>query len=168
MSNRPTFYTNNNEPIRAGGIIFYKRDKLTGDIKILLQYSKNKYEDSENKYEDIGGKTDIGDKDIYDTIIRETIEETNNVITKEIINNYLDKQYDYIYIPNSKYMLLLIEADNDIINIDRRQFGKVEKLTGKIRQFQWIDYNRLKYSKIPFNERIWIIHNKLYNYFFNL
>lgn len=157
MSDRPTFYTIDNEPIRACGVIFYKKNKLTGDIKILIEYSNN-------IYEDIGGKTDILDKDIYDTIIRETIEETNGVITKQIIDKYILANHHLIYVSKAKYILMLVEANNDIINIDNRRYGTVEKLTGKIRQFQWINYNRLKHSTVPFNERVWFVHNKIYNY----
>jgi hypothetical protein len=61
MDNRPTFKTDNDEPIRAGGVLFYKKDSLTNQTKFLMQYTlrENRYTKEIKKvYEDIGGKTD--------------------------------------------------------------------------------------------------------------
>jgi hypothetical protein len=163
--NRPTFYFNK-KPIRAGGVLFYYRDPLTNNIKMLLQYSeKNKFNTKKYVYEDIGGKTDEIDTCINGTIIRETIEETNGVISKELITEYLSKENKVVYLDNSKYYLVLIKVDYDInqniINIDRRLFGKEESSSNKKRQFFWIDSNRLRFGGIPFNERLWLCRKQI-------
>ncbi len=167
--NRPTFFTNSdNEPIRACGIIFYKKDPLTKQIKILMQYTiriDNLTNIKRYVYEDIGGKTDIIDKCINDTIIREVVEETNNIITKEIIMEHLDKEHHKIYLKECKYYLVLCEANQNIINIDRRAYGKYEISSNKLRQFHWIDANRLKQSGSPFNKRIWLIRKEINDFF---
>jgi hypothetical protein len=68
----PTFsYNNDNtKPIRAGGVILYKRTN-NNNIEILLikKLIGNIYQ-----YEDIGGKTDSLDSNILDTISREAEE----------------------------------------------------------------------------------------------
>jgi hypothetical protein len=173
MDNRPTFYNNNNnktEPIRAGGIIFYKIDELTKQIKMLMQYTERIGIDGikRNVYEDIGGKTDEKDTNINDTIIRETIEETNNIITEEMMKEHLTKNIYCIYSKKSKYCLLLIEANKNVSNIDRRTFGKKEKSSGKLRQFHWIDSNRLVIRGTPFNDRIWKMRKEMADFFSTL
>lgn len=164
MDNRPTFYTNDTKPIRAGGIIFYDQDPLTKQIKLLMQYTKK---NDRNIYEDIGGKTDEKDTCINDTIIREVVEETNNIITKEILKDYLIKLNHHIYLPKSKYYLLLVKADKDIINIDRRKYGKTEIHSNKERQFHWINAQRLTFGT-PFNDRIWFIRKQINEFFSTL
>jgi 8-oxo-dGTP pyrophosphatase MutT (NUDIX family) len=170
MDKRPTFYINNDMslPIRAGGVIFYKQDKTTKQIKILLQYTEKILSDKIKRhvYEDIGGKTDEIDKSINDTIIREVLEETNGVIKKSLLDELLINNH-YIYLARSKYYLLLVEA-KDIASIDRRAYDKVEITSGRKRQFYWIDAERLKQKGTPFNERIWLIRHQINEYFSTL
>ena len=176
MDNRPTFFANNdeNQPIRAGGVVFYKSDPVTKQIKMLMQYTKRidqKTNIKRNVYEDIGGKTDEKDNNINDTIMREVVEETNGIITKEIVKEHLDKDHNKMtqgyYLKHSKYYLILVEANKSIINIDRRAFGK-EEINGKIRQFHWIDVNRLNTKGTPFNERIWFLRKEINDFFSTL
>lgn len=172
MDNRPTFYYTNDKtkPIRACGIIFYKKDELTKQIKVLMQYTERVGIDKikRNVYEDIGGKSDEKDSCINDTIIRETVEETNSIITEEIIKEHLDKKNHDIYLKKGKYYLLLVEANKNIIDINRRTFGKEEKLSGKLRQFHWIDSNRFISGGTPFNDRIWQMKKDISDFFSTL
>ncbi len=171
MDKRPTFYYNNpannsNNKIRAGGVIFYYQDSLTKNIKMLMQYTeKIKDNVKRNLYEDIGGKTDEVDTCINDTIIREVIEETNSVISKDILIKYLEKENHILYLKHSKYYLVLINVDDDIKIIDKRAFGKIENSTNKKRMFYWIDATRLKTKGTPFNERIWFLRKEINNFF---
>ena len=71
------------------------------------------------------------------------------------------------YLKHSKYYLILVEANNNIIDIDRRAYGKAE-INGKYRQFHWIDTIRLKTKGTPFNERIWLIRKEINNFFSTL
>jgi hypothetical protein len=175
MDNRPTFFNDNdNQPIRAGGIIFYKIDPLTKQIKMLMQYTQRidqKTNIKRNVYEDIGGKTDEKDNNINDTIMREVVEETNGIITKEIVQEHLDKEHHKMnqayYLKHSKYYLILIEANKTIVDVDRRAYGKKE-INGKLRQFHWIDAYRLNIKGTPFNERIWFLRKEINNFFSTL
>ena len=176
MDNRPTFYyysannsANNSNLIRAGGVIFYYQDSLTKNIKILMQYTERNVDNiKRNLYEDIGGKTDEVDTCINDTIIREVFEETNGIISKELIKEYLDKNNHCLYLHSSKYYLVLIKVNDNIKNIDRRSFGKIETSSNKKRQFFWIDANRLKTKGTPFNERIWFLRKEINDFFSTL
>jgi hypothetical protein len=166
--NRPTFYINDN-PIRAGGVIFYYQDELTKNIKLLLQYTERTRNYVKRfLYEDIGGKTDEGDESINDTVIREVVEETNGVINKELITKYLTKDVKKIYLEKGKYCLFLVKVNDDIKNVNRRLFGKEETLSGKQRQFFWIDADRLRTRGTPFNERIWLLRDEINDFFSTL
>ena len=121
-----------------------------------------------NVYEDIGGKTDEKDLCINDTISRETVEETNGIITEELIKEHSNKDNHSIYLNKGKYYLLLVEANKTIADIDRRIFGKEEKLSGKLRQFHWIDINRFTSGGTPFNDRIWKTKKDISDFFSTL
>jgi hypothetical protein len=85
---RKTFYLNNDNdfPVMAAGVIIYKVKKNV--VSILL--SKNK-----NVYEDLGGRVDLDDDTIFDTVIREVYEETNkkNCNQKKIKNIKKSKKF---------------------------------------------------------------------------
>jgi hypothetical protein len=121
-----------------------------------------------NVYEDIGGKTDEKDLCINDTIIREIVEETNDIIKKDIIKELLDKDNHNIYLKKGKYYLILVEANKTIIDINRRTFGKEETFSGKLRQFHWIDSNRFTSGGTPFNDRIWQMRKDISDFFSTL
>jgi ADP-ribose pyrophosphatase YjhB (NUDIX family) len=145
-NDRPTFYYNNDKdkPIRAGGIIFYKKDN--DDIKILLIKDND-------RYEDIGGRTDIKDITIIDTVSREVEEETNNVIKSNNIKNILITSQSF-YIPHGKYIIYLVEADNYIKNLDSSVFGDIEIHDNIHRTIKWVNINKYIYNKKKFNPRI--------------
>src|SRR5687768_9329323 len=71
-ANRKTlFYLDDNtKPIRAAGVIIYK---IVDGIVNLLLINVN------NRYEDLGGKIEHVDIEISDTVIREALEESNNL-----------------------------------------------------------------------------------------
>ena len=64
--------------------------------------------------------------------------------------------------------MLLIEAEKTVSNIDRRTFGKEENSSGKLRQFHWIDSNRLVIRGTPFNDRIWKMRKEMADFFSTL
>jgi 8-oxo-dGTP pyrophosphatase MutT (NUDIX family) len=140
---RPTFYFNNDnsKPIRAGGILFYK--KINNQPYFLLIdniYSK--------WLEDIGGKTDYNDKSINNTIIREVGEETNLLINKKCVYSVLLKNSKKLYCEYSKYLLYLVEADEYISNLTTENFGDVEKHTGFDRKINWYPRDQIKKTKL--------------------
>ena len=140
---RPTFYYNNDKTknIRAGGILFYK---TIDNLKYFL-FIDNKYS---NWIEDLGGKTDLQDKSIMNTIIREVDEETNNLIKKDKIYECLHKNSQKFYNEYSKYLLYVIEANDYISNLTTEDFGEKESHTGFTREILWIPQNEIKKFKL--------------------
>lgn len=147
---RSTFYYNNDKskPIRAGGVIIYR--KINHKIDFLL-IKKN--HNSIEQYEDIGGKTDIYDINEFDTISREVFEETNSVINQEVIRYQLTKSSN-IYVPYSKYLLYLIEANVYERNLKSIHFGNKEIHDDIDRTIVWIDINSYLDNKLNFNPRM--------------
>jgi 8-oxo-dGTP pyrophosphatase MutT (NUDIX family) len=122
---RPTFWFKN-QPVRAAGVVLwtYRNGRI---VRLLRKVN--------NLIEDIGGKTDDGDKDIIDTVVREVAEETNGKLFSEyhsyedcmncmyhIINNY-NVQYN----PRSKYLLYRVFVDPSILALSMKRFGLYEK-----------------------------------------
>jgi hypothetical protein len=164
-NNRPTFYYENdkNKPIRAGGVLIYKKDDE--HIKVLLI---KKLTFGDNLHEDIGGKTDKEDLNILDTISREVSEETNKIIDKEIIKEQL-KNGKPLYVPFSKYMLYLIEANEEQKKLKTHLFGSLELHDKLKRRIYWIKIQNFINDRYNFNPRMNNQPIKTYiNNFFNL
>jgi len=155
MDKRPIFYYKDNKQneIKAGGIVFYRYGS-NGKIKLLVMYS-NKY------YKDFGGKTDINDKNIKDTVSRETEEESNGIFTQEILlKKYFDKKkYIELYNKQSKYMVYLIKIKKKYKPAD---FGDVEIYENIPRKALWLTPEKLKskiHVRLNFKEFIDTINN---------
>ena len=151
---RPTFYTNSGQPVRAAGILCYVVDPHT-DNKIWLLRENNGY------LSDTGGKTDIVDKGPLDTAIRETVEETNghlfserhsNEKCHEIISKFLPSQKNkIIYIKSCKYLLFTFQLRYSTFRKPLKRFGKFEKHDNEPHEYRW-------YHKIPYEK----LHPRLY------
>jgi len=150
-SGRPTFYFENDliKPIRAGGILLYK--KYNGDIKFLII---KKLTFGDNLHEDIGGKTDIGDLDIIDTISREVNEETNNVINRDIIKEQIKSVGKPLYVPFSKYLIYLVEANELQMNLKPSAFGSEETHDSIKRIIYWMKVKNFLLDRYNFNPRM--------------
>lgn len=124
---RPTFIDEQTGgEIKAGGALFYHKNKL------LMIYSRN-------NYEDFGGKTSLEDNSIEMTIAREVEEESNNIISRDFVLSKIQDEkndIDRYYIPQSKYLVYLIELDNFI---DVELFGDLEITDNIKRNVEWID-----------------------------
>ncbi len=141
--NRPTFYFRNDtsKPLRAGGILFYK--KINNEPYFLM--IDNAYS---GYLEDIGGKTDEKDNNINSTIIREVDEETNSLINKEYVTMELLKNYTKLYCKYSKYILYVVEADDYVSSLSTENFSDVEIHTGFNRKIYWYSREQVKNSKL--------------------
>ena len=131
---RPTFYydDDNDNEIRAGGLLLYRYDECTCEPEFLMIKTKR-------TYEDFGGRTDISDKTINDTICREAEEESNGILK---INEVYDliKNQQPIYSRESKYLLYIVKTD---ISYNPDDFGKFEIHDGIRRTVQWIKLSKL-------------------------
>jgi hypothetical protein len=117
-NDRPTFFYKQKYPIRAGGILFYRIKNKKYEYLVVK---------TNDTYSDLGGKTEICDRDIYDTISREVKEESNSYFIQNSIYSLLvDNINKSKYLVKAKYLLFILEShiDTDINNLD------------------WIDKNR--------------------------
>jgi hypothetical protein len=160
---RPTFYFEDDKtkPIRAGGVLIYKF--VDDQIKLLM--IKTNYND-EIRFEDIGGKTDINDVTEFDTVSREVSEETNLIINQQIIKYQL-KNSTSIYIPNSKYILYLVEANLYERNLKSNYFGNKEIYDDIKRTIHWINLETYLNNKVKIHPRICSndVKEIIYDYF---
>lgn len=155
---RPTFYYKN-KPVRASGILFY----IIEDNKYIFLLRK-----VNNRWEDLGGKTDIKDKDYLETAVREATEETNNKLLDKD-DSYNDCYYKIkglvindskkIYIYNSKYLLYLVKLDNDIKNLSMTRFGLYEKHDNKDHYFRWICRLNNLHPRLPMRNILYKLKN---------
>ena len=152
---RPTFNYKNEitKPVRAGGVILYKR--TNNDIFILL-IKKNG-----ERYEDIGGKTDMVDKDEFDTISREVQEETNSIINQKIIKNQIINSNKSIYSFKSKYLLYFIKANKYEKKLTTEQFGTSENHDSIERTIHWINIKMIIENKINLHPRLKLMGDEL-------
>ena len=132
---RVTIYLNDDDtkPVTAAGALLYK--KVGDSMKLLLIETKG-------KYEDIGGKIDPVDKDIIDAAAREVEEETNGLIKGESIKDRL-KVAPYIYVPRSKYVIFIIEANVSEKKLKKEDFGDREIHDNFARTIGWISREEL-------------------------
>jgi hypothetical protein len=136
--NRPTFYTNNNLPIRASGILVYTKNSK-GDILYLLRFSKG-------TWGDLGGKTELGDYNAFEETNCHLLSKTHRY---EDCADYLyskknKKKLVKKYVGKSKYMCYIINVTKYIYYMDLRRFGKVKTYSNERHKFRW-------FKKIPFN-----------------
>jgi len=160
--NRPTFLHGANNPIRAGGVVFYKIQDH--QVYILLIRDTNT-----GIFEDIGGKTEADDMSINDTIIREVDEESNGQLSPIWTASKLDRIRP-LYYKKNKYLLYLIELKNNEGDIDPNIFGIKENFTGIERTIHWVNYILIRDQPDLICPRLKFTNffrsmNAIYNYF---
>lgn len=119
--------------ISAGGCLFYK---IVDDQIFLLMISYNK----KPALDDLGGKVDNVDSSIFETIARETYEETNHVIQAEHVMKIVkEKKYVSFYTKSAKYYIIVSEVDANFY-IDTSIFGSYESHAKIGRTIKWFNY----------------------------
>jgi len=161
---RPTFsyLKDNNKPIRAGGVIIYR--KINNQIEFLLI---KKLIGNIERYEDIGGKTDKEDIDELDTIARETFEETNNIISQSIIKKQLEFSKS-CYNLKSKYVLYFIKANKYEKKLKAEIFGNVELHDSIHRTIEWVNSKLIIDKIINLHPRLILMIHDIKKYILNL
>ena len=138
---RPTFYYNNDPDmrIRAAGLLVYRFTKgMTEPEYLMIKYK--------GRYEDFGGKTDIVDSCIDDTVIRETDEESNGVLNSDSISNKI-KNSKPVYCHWSKYLVHIIKINK---KYESDVFGDRELHDNIPRTVEWVKHSHIwknRYSK---------------------
>jgi hypothetical protein len=130
---RPTFFNDSLQQIRACGIMCYRYDTKNKTLEFLL------INDLTTGYiQDFGGKTDIGDLTSIDTALRETREESNKIIN--LTSDDLDKIT--MYNKWGKYLLYFCNLDKHP-KYSVEVFGNKEEYEGIPRTIIWIPANKL-------------------------
>lgn len=135
-----TFQTKKRESyansISACGCLIYKIENNKVKLLLIRYFDQKK----NNKLDDFGGKVDIIDNSVFETIARETSEETNDLISKKyVLDKIISKEYASYYTPSAKYYFIVIECDNKFYP-NTRVFGKKEKHEKIPREIRWLDY----------------------------
>lgn len=146
-NNRPTFFTESGQPIRAAGVLCYiiKKSYNTNKEKKIWLFRKQN-----DNFTDTGGKTDFQDESIVETAIRETVEETNGKLFSykhdyEQCKNILEREFEKqkpvpIYVENCKYIVfpLKLRYKNRFLSLKR--FGKKEIHDDLEHSYHWVDH----------------------------
>ena len=131
--------------ISACGCLFYRIKNKKVEL-LLISYADPNWP----KLDDFGGKIDEADNSVYETIARETSEETNNILTKEYISDRLsdDEDFESFYEKQSKYYLVLLRMSKKLYT-DTTVFGNFEETDKIKRTINWYDYENVK-SKLAY------------------
>jgi sulfur transfer complex TusBCD TusB component (DsrH family) len=147
---RKCFYyeDSNEQPILAAGVLFIKEEN--GKKFVLMQKKIEK--DKQDEYSDFGGKIDIRDDTIVDTIARELGEELNDglyeIVKKEHVyldtieklkNIILENIIKLIYQRTAKYFVIIAKLPKNIM-LDFEKIGTREELDKINRTVHWISY----------------------------
>jgi hypothetical protein len=130
---RPVFKFNNNE-IKAAGILFYRISKKKRKLQFLM------IKDNNNTYSDFGGKTDKCDKNMKETALRETLEESNHIFNKKVIEDQMVNDNPICNI-KSKYALYFYELIK--VQFKCNDFGSYELHDNIKRTVKWVSYGTL-------------------------
>lgn len=125
-----------NDEISAAGILFYKKENER--IYLLLI----KYKDPNwPKLDDFGGRTDLNDQTVFDTMARETAEETNGLVN--LVNLDLDglDKTRLRYNATSKYLCYLKPISANFTQPS--EFGDFEHADKIYRTIDWYDYDTI-------------------------
>lgn len=147
----------NNKQVKAGGILFYRRNKKKKRLELLMIKSQD-------KYGDFGGKVETKDKSFKETAIRETYEESNGIFSKKFMKKKL-RGATKLYNEKSKYLTYLCELDN--VKFSCKDFGNKETYENIDRTVKWITYERYrqtaKQNKLHFRLRFKKLYQNLAN-----
>lgn len=130
------------KPVLAAGVLFHKI--VDGDVQVLVvRY----FDPNWPNLDDLGGRANIFDRHVFDTIVREVREETNGIIEITLAMSQIAKK---VYVPESKYACWLIDADsqeaNGVANLECADFGVLERDDDIFRLVNWF--------KIPKDEEL--------------
>jgi hypothetical protein len=128
--NRPAFITASGQVMTATGVLFCNtRNELLMQA-VLDEKTK------EIRLDDFGGKVDEKDPTVLATIQRESVEETNKKLPE--IFDFLGNLLGYLYIPSSKYLLLICRSPVEFEEIDLSLFGTSETHSSIQRTVRWV------------------------------
>lgn len=159
---RKVFYYEDNieKPILAAGILLFKEDTK----EVLVQKLPK---DDTYQFSDFGGKIDMEDKNVIESIARELWEEINGGICrkkngkmcdlnglKKLIHGGIKKK---LYFPNAKYFLIFVSFNENKYELNMDKIGEKEETDQITRNVVWIPYQEFIDSHFSHNlhPRLW-------------
>jgi ADP-ribose pyrophosphatase YjhB (NUDIX family) len=136
MDKKVFFYKN--MPVYAVGTLIYKKSPENNEIEFLL------VKNCKNKFEDIGGKTENTDDNIYQTACREMEEETNKIVKGCDISERIKKTRNVVYNMKSKYLVFIIQANNNEEKLESSIFDNIEYFSKQKRTVEWVPFKIYK------------------------
>lgn len=120
--------------ISACGCLFYRKQSQE---LLLISYVDPNWPN----YDDFGGTVDPDDDSVYETIWRETSEETNGIISETDVKKFIkSKKYLQFYNEFCKYFFIVVNVDESF-HQNTDVFGDVEETDCIPRTIHWIKYD---------------------------
>jgi hypothetical protein len=122
------FITANGDLVKAVGVLFYS--KKNGFLMQLVVGKKGQVTIS-----DFGGKVENKDKSLINSLERELLEESNEKLPHCDIRSLM---IGFLYIPTSKYVLVICQAPQSFDDMDLSSFGTHEEHSRAERKVSWV------------------------------
>lgn len=134
------FYNDNdeNQPVQAAGCLVYRINKDTNETEFLLIHNYKR-----KLIEDFGGHVNPDDKNVFDTVARETNEESNYNLKFESVKKRVKKSNMKVYIKQSKYLIYFIKATDRESKLVKKDFGTIEELDKIKRTVKWYPVTKI-------------------------
>ena len=126
-------YTEQNEPCKAAGALLYQK---SGNQTFFLLINRN------GRYEDFGGRVEVIDNTVIDTVAREVVEESNGVINNSFIRSLLNKRGPVLHSPISQYFMYFRRVHESVI-YKPEFFGDCEIHDNIVRTVEWVSKREL-------------------------
>ena len=157
--------------VKASGILLYHI--VDNELFILVSEKKIRNKKSSNSdseeykiiWEDFGGKVDSTDKTIYDTAVRETLEESNFIFNEEYLRAEIQKIFPQNFAWNADccYGTFILPLQE---KIDPTILGEKELHDNLDRVCKWVSYNDFMYYRKKIHIRLKT--KKLWTILYNL
>ena len=126
---RPAFQTDLGEIMTAGGVLFYSHKH--GFLMQLVMNGKGQINSS-----DFGGKVEKEkDNSLLESLKRELLEETNKKLPPYDVKSSI---INFLYIPESKYLIVICQAPQSFDGMDLGSFGSSEEHSSIPRTVSWV------------------------------
>ncbi len=143
-------------PVTAAGVLIYRYNEELKKTEFLLANYRFKLQ-----WTDLGGKLTNTDTHYKEAAIRETVEESNELIDEISLRQRIDDcpPDKIVYIPGSKYVMYIIRATPDEATFTRDVFSPIETKYKFVRTIDWISYPQLACmimddKGVPDNEKV--------------
>lgn len=137
MSKKPILF-HQSKPVKACGII-------------IVQYAEEPYfllQKRGKLYEDFGGKVEWSDQSVFDTMVREALEESNHRFDASSLYQRLLTTPFFYYHKKANYLYAVIQATEEEVYLIDQDFGEVENHQQVERSVAWIPMSQISFGNV--------------------